>query len=87
MGIAGDRALRHQKPMMHITSTLLSFVVALVAASSDVFASIAPGPIVDLGYARYTGSFNATTNTTNYLGIRYAAPPIGRYRQCLMTYG
>ena len=33
--------------------------------------------IVDLGYATYQGLFNSTANTTNFLGIRYAAPPVG----------
>jgi hypothetical protein len=36
-------------------------------------------PIVDLGYAKYAGSFNTTTRHTQFLGIRYAAPPIGKY--------
>lgn len=35
------------------------------------------GTVVDLGYARYRGTFNETSNTTTFLGIRYAAPPIG----------
>lgn len=34
-------------------------------------------PVVDLGYAKYSGTFNATTGTTHFLGIRYAAPPTG----------
>lgn len=36
-------------------------------------------PIVDLGYAKYAGSFNVTTHNTQFLGMRYAAPPIGWY--------
>ena len=36
-------------------------------------------PIVDLGYARYQGYFDAQTNITNFLSIRYAAPPLGEY--------
>ena len=35
------------------------------------------GTVVDLGYAKYQGTFNATLNTTTFLGIRYASPPIG----------
>lgn len=34
-------------------------------------------PIVDLGYAQYQGRFDAETNITNFLSIRYAAPPLG----------
>ena len=37
-------------------------------------------PIVDLGYAQYQGYFDTQTNITNFLGVRYAAPPIGQYR-------
>ena len=33
--------------------------------------------VVDLGYAQYQGTFNASINTTTFYGIRYAAPPIG----------
>ncbi|KAF9064189.1 Alpha/Beta hydrolase protein [Rhodocollybia butyracea] len=32
-------------------------------------------PIIDLGYAKYQGVFDSLNNVTNYLGIRYAAPP------------
>lgn len=34
-------------------------------------------PIVDLGYAHYQGTVNTANNITNFLGIRYAAPPLG----------
>ncbi|KAJ7077237.1 Alpha/Beta hydrolase protein [Mycena epipterygia] len=44
------------------------------------FASAQTGPIVDLGYAQYQGAVDAATNITNFLGIRYAAPPIGDLR-------
>jgi len=36
-------------------------------------------PIVDLGYAKYGGTYNATTGVTSFLGIRYAASPTGQY--------
>ena len=39
-------------------------------------AAVSP-PIVDLGYAKYQGTFNSTTNQTEFLSIRYAAPPLG----------
>ncbi|PAV18000.1 alpha beta-hydrolase [Pyrrhoderma noxium] len=35
---------------------------------------------VDLGYAIYRGSYNATVDRTDFLGVRYAAPPIGTLR-------
>ncbi|KAG1875450.1 Alpha/Beta hydrolase protein [Suillus subalutaceus] len=37
-------------------------------------------PIVDLGYAQYQGSVDTATNTTSFLGVRYAAPPLGNLR-------
>ena len=43
---------------------------------SFVLADVAP-PIVELGYATYQGVFNSTSNTTNFFGIRFAAPPVG----------
>lgn len=48
----------------------------LVALSSFRPAAQTTGPIVDLGYARYRGSVNGTTNVTSYLGIRFAEPPV-----------
>ena len=29
-------------------------------------------PVVDLGYARYRGKQDKTTNTSNYLGLKFA---------------
>ncbi|KAJ6577831.1 Alpha/Beta hydrolase protein [Mycena capillaripes] len=37
-------------------------------------------PIVDLGYAQYQGAVNTANNITHFLGIRYAAPPLGDLR-------
>ncbi|KAJ3828451.1 Alpha/Beta hydrolase protein [Lentinula raphanica] len=37
-------------------------------------------PVIDLGYAQYQGAFDSTNNLTNYLGMRYAAPPLGNLR-------
>ena len=34
-------------------------------------------PIVDLGYAQYQGTLDTDLSITNFLGIRYAAAPIG----------
>jgi hypothetical protein len=35
-------------------------------------------PVVDLGYAKYQGSTDPSTNISSFLSIRYAAPPIGK---------
>ncbi|KAK0239585.1 Alpha/Beta hydrolase protein [Armillaria nabsnona] len=38
-------------------------------------------PVVDLGYAKYRGTFNsAGSNNTQFLGIRFAEPPTGSLR-------
>ncbi|KAJ7678166.1 alpha/beta-hydrolase [Mycena polygramma] len=50
---------------------LTAGVIASVSAQS--------GPIIDLGYARYQGAVSAA-NISQYLGIRYAAPPLGDLR-------
>ncbi|OCK79810.1 carboxylesterase [Lepidopterella palustris CBS 459.81] len=43
-------------------------------------ASPVASPIVDLSYATYQGSYDATTNINTFKGIRYAAPPVGKLR-------
>jgi hypothetical protein len=58
--------------MLRNASLALLGLAAYVCAASPSAA-----PIVDLGYAKYQGTFNATANTTNFLGVRYAAPPLG----------
>jgi hypothetical protein len=37
----------------------------------------ASGPVVDLGYAKYQGSTDLSTNISTFSGIRYAGPPTG----------
>ncbi|KAG0695775.1 Alpha/Beta hydrolase protein [Suillus ampliporus] len=37
-------------------------------------------PIINLGYSQYQGSVDTATNITSFLGIRYAAPPVGDLR-------
>ncbi|KAF4597009.1 hypothetical protein EYR40_007459 [Pleurotus pulmonarius] len=52
----------------------------LLLALLSVASAQAPAPIIDVGNARYQGSVNAATNISSYLGIRYAAAPIGDLR-------
>ncbi|KAF7317243.1 COesterase domain-containing protein [Mycena chlorophos] len=52
-------------------------LVSVLASSVAVLAS-AQAPTVDLGYAQYQGS--TTGNITSFLGIRYAAAPVGDLR-------
>lgn len=55
-------------------SSWISLVLLLVDLAKS---RPADSPIVDLGYAQYQGSFDAANNQTNFLSIRYAAPPLG----------
>lgn len=50
---------------------------SLTLFSAIHLAATATGPVVDLGYARYEGVLDSTSNNTHYLGIRFAAPPTG----------
>jgi len=52
-------------------------VLALPRFSS---ASANDPSIVDLGYAQYQGIISSADNQTQFLGMRYAAPPIGDFR-------
>ncbi|KAF5392284.1 hypothetical protein D9757_001480 [Collybiopsis confluens] len=62
--------------------TVLFTVLSLTVASSISALGQSPNdvPIIDLGYARYQGVFDDVNNLTSYLGIRYAAAPIGDLR-------
>ncbi|KAK7055877.1 carboxylic ester hydrolase [Favolaschia claudopus] len=52
---------------------LLLVAAAILSANAD------SAPIVDLGYAQYQGIVS-TSNITHFLGIRYAAAPLGDLR-------
>ena len=52
---------------------LSNLLLTLTAAS-------AAHPTVDLGYAAYEGAYDRASNSTSFLGVRYAAPPIGELR-------
>ncbi|KAG2359255.1 Alpha/Beta hydrolase protein [Suillus spraguei] len=56
-------------------SQALLALQALSSPAANVSASI-----VDLGYSQYQGSVDTATNITSFLGIRYAAPPVGGLR-------
>lgn len=58
------------------SSMLLQTTVLVIALCGLVTSQ--SSPIVDLGYAKYQGTFDATNNQTNFLSIRYAAPPVGK---------
>lgn len=56
---------------------MIMFYLALILSIIGVHAAPA-AQVVDLGYAKYSGIFNVTTGNTLFLGMRYAAPPIGK---------
>ncbi|KAK1234054.1 hypothetical protein PQX77_002748 [Marasmius sp. AFHP31] len=58
--------------MFKVTLLLLQVAQSLASATQT--------SVVDLGYARYQGVFNGTVNVTNFLGLRYAAAPVGDLR-------
>jgi carboxylesterase type B len=43
--------------------------------------------VIDLGYARYRGFLDSTTNISHWRGIRYAAPPVGNLYQAPQSPG
>ncbi|KAK1229858.1 hypothetical protein PQX77_007076 [Marasmius sp. AFHP31] len=55
-------------------------LLTLLGLSNFIRAQNEDTPTVDLGYAKYQGAFNETTNVTRFLGIRYAAAPVGDLR-------
>ncbi|KAH0833388.1 Alpha/Beta hydrolase protein [Lanmaoa asiatica] len=60
---------------------LWSISSALLAVSTATTTNVnVTTPIVNLGYAQYQGYFEAQKNITNFLSIRYAAPPLGNLR-------
>ncbi|KAG0653117.1 secreted lipase [Hyphodiscus hymeniophilus] len=64
-------------------TTTRSLLVGAVAAACVTEAALLPrstGPIVELGYATYQGSFDDTFGLNVWKSIRYAQPPIGNLR-------
>ncbi|KAF7335524.1 COesterase domain-containing protein [Mycena venus] len=58
---------------------LLSRLCAIVLLASPL-ARAQTSPIINLGYAQYQGAVNTANNITHFLGIRYAAAPLGNLR-------
>ncbi|KAJ6514284.1 Alpha/Beta hydrolase protein [Mycena vitilis] len=64
--------LRVQLPGIYSATTIL--------AALRPQPSVPATPIVDLGYSQYQGFVDTSSNITSYLGIRYAAAPVGDLR-------
>ncbi|PGH18492.1 hypothetical protein AJ80_04462 [Polytolypa hystricis UAMH7299] len=59
--------------------TILPYIVLPATAAAAPKAPKAPDTVVDLGYAKYQGTV-LPAGTTEWLGMRYAAPPLGDLR-------
>ncbi|KAF5358812.1 hypothetical protein D9758_008541 [Tetrapyrgos nigripes] len=57
------------------TTVILPILASLISANAQ-----SSGPIVNTSSASFQGTFDTTTNVTNFFGIRYASPPIGDLR-------
>lgn len=61
------------KLLLHVF--LLASTLSVHTCESRQARNVAP--VIDLGYTKYQGVFDDLNNITSYLGMRYAAPPIG----------
>ncbi|KAK7934741.1 carboxylesterase family protein [Apiospora marii] len=60
---------------------VLAIAVALAILAAPALAeSNSTGPLVNLGYARYRGYHDVDSDLNIWMGIRYAAPPLGKLR-------
>ncbi|KAJ7476916.1 Alpha/Beta hydrolase protein [Mycena galericulata] len=59
---------------------LAFWVTTIAIAAPSIAAQALASPVIDLGYAQYQGTVNTSTNLTTFLGVPYAAAPIGDLR-------
>ncbi|EDR10347.1 uncharacterized protein LACBIDRAFT_317144 [Laccaria bicolor S238N-H82] len=64
--------------MVSPSLTFSAFLVLACAVGTSASPSVVN--VVDLGYAKYQGSVNPTSKNTEFLGMRYPAPPTGTLR-------
>ena len=64
--------------------TLSSATIHISHRNTDT-SNTAGAPIIDLGYAQYQGVYDSVNDVTNYLGVRYAAPPTGQWIQIYIS--
>ncbi|KAE9396300.1 alpha/beta-hydrolase [Gymnopus androsaceus JB14] len=58
-----------------IEQAVISHILSLEALQAPLNAAFAP--VIDLGYAKYQGTIDPSTQNWNFLGICYAAEPTG----------
>ncbi|PBK93163.1 alpha/beta-hydrolase [Armillaria gallica] len=62
-------------------TTMLFPAILIILASVLQLCEAQSTPVVDLGYAKYRGTFDSNgSNNTQFLGIRFAEPPTGSLR-------
>ncbi|KAJ3743975.1 Alpha/Beta hydrolase protein [Lentinula detonsa] len=61
-------------------SVLSCILLGSLPTASPKSRSSTQEPTVNIGSAQFQGVFDPSTNVTNFLGIRYASPPIGELR-------
>ncbi|KAF2154493.1 alpha/beta-hydrolase [Myriangium duriaei CBS 260.36] len=67
--------------MVRVLLCGLAFAALAGAQATQSVSSVPSGaPVVDLGYAKYLGYVNETSEITYYRGIQYAQPPVGQLR-------
>ncbi|KAJ7235638.1 alpha beta-hydrolase [Mycena haematopus] len=69
----------HAHTLSNMALQLLRTIAATVLLTVPL-AGAQTSPIVDLCYAQYQGAVNTANNITHFLGIRYAAAPLGNLR-------
>lgn len=69
--------------MMEALCTRRVLVLAYLTASVNAVAIDEPSPgvtVIDLGYARLQGTYNATMDRFKWMGVKYAQAPVGECR-------
>lgn len=68
-------------PFPRLAFTMLAYVIQVALIVLTVFSSpgLSISPLVDLSYSQYVGQ-PLVNGITQWLGIRYAAPPVGNLR-------
>jgi carboxylesterase type B len=59
---------------------VFSSLTAVLAEPISAAARAVASPVVDLGYSKYQGYYDADSSLYVYKGIRYAKPPVGKLR-------
>jgi hypothetical protein len=72
-------------PEMMAMLSLFFSVLAIVGQTVPLAqASSATLKVVNLGYATYQSDLSLEDGITSFLGVRYAAPPVGKHLQSLL---